>query len=91
MDEEEFDKFLFEKWESNRNKIFDEITALAEARVSSGAVVPATVAALVPDAARHLAQRHETSVGKGFFEACVTDILEDGDGLHVNRKRGGSA
>ena len=85
MDDDEFDKFLFEKWEADLNEVFDEFNTLAEARISDGTVVPAMVAALI-QVARHTAHRHEVSVGKGFFDACVAEILNGGDGLHVNRK-----
>lgn len=73
---------LEEDIEHHLNMVLAELYPVIKGMFEEGVILPSMIAGLV-QLAQQVARENAGIVGEDFFEACVTDILNGGDGLHV--------
>lgn len=81
--EKNFRDFLIEERERRFNELLPEIYSYAKDNLNDGCDVPAMICALIYTAKRIYLENQV--IGEEFFEKCVTDILEGGEGLHIHK------
>jgi len=65
--------------------MYEHFRELAQVHVREGIVVASTIAAMV-QAAKVVAKENSEIIGDDYFDACLRDILQGGEGLLVGRR-----
>ena len=74
-----------EEKERHLNMVLQEVYPNIQQMLDEGVILPSMICGLV-HVAKKVAEDNREIVRDDFFEACLRDILDGGEGLHVGKK-----
>lgn len=73
-----------EERERHFNMVLMSVPRIIDELLNDGLMVPSTIAGLV-QVAKQVADDNAHVVGDDYFEACLKDVIDGGDGLQVGK------